>query len=107
MVLENLDVGRRRLPGERLETCHVPPHTIEAPLDSREIGVDAHPVAGILPVRGLEVLSLERARWRCPRFPRHFARDSKQLKPSDEPGGPNFWVPRPFGKLLIFLRSGP
>jgi hypothetical protein len=36
-------------------------HTIKnPPLELEEIGVDAHPVAGILAVRGFQVLSLER-----------------------------------------------
>ena len=45
-----------------LETCQIAPHTIkDPPLELEELGVDAHPVAGILAVRGLQVLSLERA----------------------------------------------
>jgi hypothetical protein len=45
-----------------LETCQIAPHTIKnPPLELEEIGVDAHPVAGIFAVRGFQVLSLERA----------------------------------------------
>lgn len=33
----------------------------DPPLELEEIGVDVHPVAGILAVRGFQVLSLERA----------------------------------------------
>jgi hypothetical protein len=45
-----------------LEPCQIAPHTIkDPPLELEEIGVDAHPVAGILAVRGFQVLSLERA----------------------------------------------
>ena len=41
LFLDNLDVGLRGLPGERLETGHVPPHTIkDPPLELEEIGVD-------------------------------------------------------------------
>jgi len=68
LVVDDLKVDRRHLPGERLETCHVPPHTIkDPPLELEEIGVNAHPVAGVFPVRGFQILSLERARQICPR----------------------------------------
>ncbi len=63
LVPDDLQIDCGRLPGCWLETCQVDLHTIKDPsLELEEIGVDAHPVAGILPVRGFEVLSLERAR---------------------------------------------
>ena len=45
-----------------LETCQIASHTIkDPPLELEEIGVRAHPVAGILAVKGLQVLVPERA----------------------------------------------
>jgi hypothetical protein len=63
LVFDDLNVDRRRLPGERLETSQIPLHTIKnPPLELEEIGIDAHPVAGVFfPVGGFQVLSLERA----------------------------------------------
>ena len=72
LVFDDLNVDRRRLPGERLETSQIPLHTIKnPPLELEEIGIDAHPVAGVFPVGGFQVLSLERARRLCPRSRLH------------------------------------
>jgi hypothetical protein len=55
------EVGRGGLLRGRLERCQVSVHTTqESPLELQEIGIDAHPVAGIFPASRSDVLALER-----------------------------------------------
>jgi hypothetical protein len=62
LVFDDLNVDRRRLAGERLETSQIPLHTIKnPPLELEEIGIDAHPVAGVFPVGGSGPLPRGRA----------------------------------------------
>ena len=48
--------------GHRVQLRQLPPDPLEeADLEANQVVVDAHPVAGVLPVLGFDVLPLERA----------------------------------------------
>ena len=63
--LDDPDVSLCGHPRDRMQLGHVMPHSIEdSPLELEQIRIDAQPVAGVLPVLGLNVLTLQRSR-RC------------------------------------------
>src|SRR5260370_33344701 len=65
--LDDLEVDSRGLLGRRLQVLDVAMNTAQDPsFELEEIGVDAHPMAGVFPPRGADVLTLERSRRAAP-----------------------------------------
>src|SRR6202140_783724 len=61
--LDDLEIGGCSPLGGGGEGCYVtPPPPQDSPLELQEVGVDAHPVAGIFPAVRPDVLALERSR---------------------------------------------
>src|SRR6202162_1788795 len=61
LALDDQDVRLRRPPGDRRELAHVAPDPIEdSVLELDQVGIDTHPVSGVFPMRGRDVLALER-----------------------------------------------